>query len=253
MVNQPQSILKSIIDLLRDEGSTCHVHWEKVKLYDIGPQEFLSFARQDLEEDSEKGRVNAITNAKRAIECRVDEILTLSNLKGFSSRNRWGLPYKLRVLRTLGVVAPGVLTEYIASKRNLLEHAYVRPSPEETRHLADITELFLSATDKYVGKGYGSSATIGHRTQGKRQKINTRRDRSCDIGVENKLEFDLKNGTLRITTTNFNVETDYDRETGKIEEHRELDGEPDISDMTINDCDETDVRDLIKLIWEKAD
>ena len=49
MVNQSRIELRHIIDLIRKEGSDCYVSWRKVKLYDIDPWEFLSFARQDLE------------------------------------------------------------------------------------------------------------------------------------------------------------------------------------------------------------
>lgn len=115
MVNQPRFDISQVIDILKKDDSDCYVSREKVKLYDIDPREFQSFAKQDLEEDSERGRINVLSNAKRAIECRADEILTLSNLKSFSSQHRWGLPYKMLVLKTFGVSAPDVLSNYITS------------------------------------------------------------------------------------------------------------------------------------------
>jgi len=253
MVNDPELDLRRIIGDLKEESSTCYVRREKVKLYDVSPAEFLSFARQDLEEDSERGRINAIRNAKTAIECRADEILTFSNLKSFSSRSRWGLPYKLLVLRKLGLSAPDVLRDYITSKRNLIEHEYVRPSREETRHLADITELFLSATDKYVEEGYISSATITIRHEVERRKISARLDRGYGFDIEYKLNFDLKNGVLTVATQPFEWWTEYHKITGKIEEKRKPPGEPDVRNITISDCKEADVTELMKLIVDKAD
>lgn len=253
MVNETQSVLRVIIDELKKEGSTCNVHWEKVKLYDITPSEFLSFARQDLEEDSERGGINAIGNAKRSIGCRADEILTLSNLKSFSSRHKWGLPYKLLVLQKLGISAPDVLRDYITSKRNLIEHEYVRPSREETRHLAGITELFLSATDKYVEKGYVSSATITQRVEFERRKISARLDRGYGLVIEYKLNFELKNGVLTVATQAFEWGSVYHNITGKIEEKKKPAGEPSVSAIAISDCKESDITELMKLIWEKVD
>lgn len=253
MVNEPELYLRKIIGDLKEESSTCYVRREKVKLYDINPAEFLSFARQDLEEDSEKGRVNAIGNAKRAIGCRADEILTFSNLKSFSSHHRWALPYKLLVLRKLGISAPDMLRDYITSKRNIIEHEYVRPNREETRHLADITELFLSATDKYVEGGYISSATITQRYEVERRKISARLDRGCGFGIEYKLNFDLKNGVLTVATQAFEWGAEYHKITAGIEEKTKPAGEPDVSTIAISDCEESDVTELMKLIWEKED
>jgi hypothetical protein len=250
VVNQPELGLRDIIDILKEESSTCNVRWEKVKLYDISPLEFLSFAKQDLKEDSERGRINAIRNAKTAIECRADEILTLSNLKSFSSQYKWSLPYKLLVLRTLGIVAPDVLKEYVTSKRNRLEHEYVRLSPEETRHLTDITELFLSATDKYVEKGYISSAIITLRFKGNRQKISRTREKSIDYENEYKLEFDLRNGALTITGELYECDSEYTKTTLKVK--RKTEGERYVSNVKIANCKHTDVRDLMRLLWGKA-
>jgi len=48
VVHQPHLDLKHIIDVLQSENSDCYVSWQKVKLYDIDPWEFQSFAKQDL-------------------------------------------------------------------------------------------------------------------------------------------------------------------------------------------------------------
>ena len=60
---------------------------EVVRLYDTNPWEFLSYCRQDLNDDSERGRTNALSNAKRAIECRADEIIKILKLNLQTKRN----------------------------------------------------------------------------------------------------------------------------------------------------------------------
>ena len=262
MVNETQSVLGRIIDELKKEGSKCDVRWEKVKLYDISSSEFLSFAKQDLEEDSERGRINAIGNAKRAIECRADEILTLSNLKSFFSRTP--LYLKIQALNKLGVVAPPELMRYIASKRNLLEHEYVRPSREEARNLVGITELFLSATDKYVEKGYISSATLTTLTgEVPRQTISRKREMSIVFEELCKLEFDLKTGALTIRDQLFEIDMkvdkgrqidmEYYKSIQSIhKEARKLLGESELGTIVIGDCKGENVTELMKLLWGKA-
>ena len=63
MVNQPHLDLKHIVDALKSKDAFCEVEFQRTKLYEIGPWEFQSFARQDLEDDSERGRINALSNA----------------------------------------------------------------------------------------------------------------------------------------------------------------------------------------------
>jgi len=251
--NHPQLNLKLIIDALIAEDSTCDVRRKKVKLYDMDAWEFLSFARQDLEEESEKGRINALSNAKRAIGCRADEILILSNLKSFSSKHRWGLPYKMLVLKTFGVSAPDVLMSYIASKRNLLEHEYTRPKNlEETRYLADITELFLSATDKYIENGYIQLAVITRGEEGEWQKINKRVDKRINHEYRYVLKFDLQNEALAITHEQFEVIDEYDTKTALLRSKWEKISESNLNTVSIRDSKEGDVRELMKLLNTKG-
>ena len=252
-MNEPVLDLRHIIDVLREENSECYVSWQKVKLYDIGPWEFQSFARQDLEDDSERGRINALSNAKRAIECRVDELLTLFNFRPFSSLRRWGLPYKMQVIKTFGVSAPDVLTNYISSKRNLLEHEYTRSkSPEETRHLADITELFLSATDGHVEKGHISSATIHYtREKGEWQKSG-RVDTRTEYEDRYELSFDLKEEVLAFNYRRLELFSELDRRTAEIRSREKAILEQSDGAMAIRDFKEADVRDLMNALREKA-
>jgi len=54
VANEHHLGLKNVIDILNKEDSDCWVRWQKLKFYDITPWEFLSFAGQDLEENSER-------------------------------------------------------------------------------------------------------------------------------------------------------------------------------------------------------
>ncbi len=43
--------------------------------FDLDSRTFLNFAKNDLNDGTKRGRINAITNIKKAIECRMDELL----------------------------------------------------------------------------------------------------------------------------------------------------------------------------------
>lgn len=255
MVNQPHLDLKRVIDVLGKERTSCRSAWDNSKRYDISPREFLSFARQDLEEDSERGRINALTNVKRAIECRADELLVLLNCGYFSAKHRWGLPYKMQVLKTFGISAPDVLTEYIGSKRNLLEHQYVRPKEtEQIKYIADIAELFISATDRYIEDGHLYFVRITYiKEKGKRRKKSARVDTSIDYEDDYEITFDLENEVITITYRQLEVTNEHNRVTAEIKSWREKLVTETTATIAIGNCKQEDVRELTKLLRQRAD
>jgi uncharacterized protein YutE (UPF0331/DUF86 family) len=112
--------------------------------FDISPDEFIGFAKMDVVQGDKHGLVNAMSNAKRAIECQVD--VTLDSLVGLKLE-RHNLPHKLQLLQEMGVVAPGILKR-VNSLRNLLEHEYELPEKAKVEDAVDIAELFVAACSK---------------------------------------------------------------------------------------------------------
>ena len=54
-------------------GLDTNDYFESTKFpYDLGPKDYLDFARLDHKEKSHRGRINATANAKRAIDCEID-------------------------------------------------------------------------------------------------------------------------------------------------------------------------------------
>lgn len=109
--------------------------------FDISPDEFIGFAKMDIAQGDKHGLVNAMSNAKRAIECQAD--VTLDSLAGVELKRR-NLPHKLQLLQEMGVVAPRIL-ERVNSLRNLLEHEYELPEKAKAEEAVDIAELFVAA------------------------------------------------------------------------------------------------------------
>lgn len=164
MATESELTLKEVIDALKAEGCQCDLSWRKVKIYDIDAKKFLSFLKEDLKINSDRARVNALSNAKRCIQCRTDELLSLFNLESFAFGQPWKRPwsqrYKLMVLQKFGITAPDILSRRITSKRNILEHQYIIPDEKEIQDVEGIVELFLGASDPFVEQGYIVSATI---------------------------------------------------------------------------------------------
>lgn len=268
MAAERELSLKEVIDALKAEDCRCSLSWRKVKLYDVEAREFLSFAREDLGEDSEKGRINALSNAKRAIECRIDELLTLFNFRSFSSRYGWKLPYKMQVLQTFDVPAPNILRRLITSKRNLLEHEYVRPNQQEVQDIVEIAELFLKATDAHIERGYVVSARISADVVWQEDAPEIR----WGIVDRCELAFDFKKGAVRLTQNVFYFYPEAKEPREQSSEPRErvntlaiklsdealkpgsgrFESTKRLNRLAIRDCEMEEVRELMILLRERA-
>jgi hypothetical protein len=99
----------------------------------------------------------ALTSAKRAISCQIDEVL---ECLGYPWKRKQ-LREKLDLIARCGFAAPRILKR-VNDARNLLEHEYVHPTPETTEEALDIATLFVNATRRhfqmfmgefYVGNG----------------------------------------------------------------------------------------------------
>ncbi|MDP2959986.1 MAG: hypothetical protein Q8N71_01060, partial [candidate division Zixibacteria bacterium] len=116
--------------------------------FDINPEEFLDFAKHDIEDFEDKGTqalVNALSNSKRAIDCQVDKIFHCVGI------NPEGLnfPSKIEILQRIEMVAPRIIRKVI-QKRNYLEHEYTCPEKEEIEDFIDIADLFIEASKRIL-------------------------------------------------------------------------------------------------------
>ena len=120
--------------------------------FEITASQFRDFAIEDSKMNSIHNRVNALSNVKRAIECRIDELLYGVCLHIKSERENWNFPKKIQVLGDLGILAPPILTK-INRKRNQLEHQYVEPSRDDVEDALDVANLFIVYTDRFWIRG----------------------------------------------------------------------------------------------------
>ena len=111
----------------------------------VTPEDFLERAEGDFEIGGTAAVLNAITNAKRAIDCQVDTVLAVL---GFHP-NQISRAQKLQFLLDTGFVAPRILRQ-VNDARNLLEHEYRSPTPSVVEEALDIAALFVGATSRHL-------------------------------------------------------------------------------------------------------
>lgn len=114
---------------------------------DVSAEEYLEFARRDLERGGRGGLVNALGNAKRCFHYQTDRLLYRFGLRDATIRSTF--PPKIDLLRDLGMVS-GTLLRLFNRERNAMEHNYTSPTEEVVQGSTDLCELFLLATERYL-------------------------------------------------------------------------------------------------------
>ena len=135
-----------------DSENSIRVGWGSESIdtsFETMPCEFIKYAEIDLKSNMEHKYINALSNAKRALDCQADRFMKLFGFYEESQNKRWGFPAKVEMIQKFEIITPRVLSK-INKKRNLMEHQYIKPQQEQVEDFIDIVNLFLLSTDKYV-------------------------------------------------------------------------------------------------------
>jgi hypothetical protein len=146
--------VKALINRVESDGYAVAVFVSQ-QVFETDAWVFIDFARQDLLERSDRGNVNALSNAKRAVENRVDTLLYAYGLRAHAQSQRWGYPAKSGRLRQTGLFIPDAIYHMITSPRNDLEHEYKVPhSGVEVANTVDVAQMFLGISDAEISRGF---------------------------------------------------------------------------------------------------
>lgn len=106
----------------------------------VDPFEYLNFAKSDISTKDNRGVINALGNAKRAIHLAIDcffEILGLS--KVFKGAN---FSKKLDIIQKLEAFPTNIIYD-LNKERNYIEHEYKTVDVDKVINFVDIAEMFL--------------------------------------------------------------------------------------------------------------
>jgi hypothetical protein len=123
--------------------------------FELKSEDFMRFARRDLRDATEeRSLVNALSNIKRALDCRTASLLCFFGVYDRSKKEDWNFPQSTDFLLKVGVLAPNILKK-INKKRNELEHEFKKPTHEEVTDFLDVAQLFFAVTEQFLRKTYG--------------------------------------------------------------------------------------------------
>ncbi|MEV5207554.1 hypothetical protein AB0K35_08745 [Micromonospora sp. NPDC053740] len=130
---------------------------------EISAEQYLSFAHEDFKSGQERGLVNAMGNAKRALHLAIDTLLHNYGLLALNKRCDFG--QKLRLLDECGLISLSIFRK-LNVERNVMEHEYRVPSKETVSDAIDVCQLLLLAVERLCQE-VPLEGTVGVRESGK--------------------------------------------------------------------------------------
>lgn len=161
--------------------------------FETMPSEFISFAEQDLQANFGHKYINALSNAKRALDCQADRLLKLFGYYEEAQDKFWGFPKKIELIQRFDILAPRVLNK-INKTRNLMEHQYVKPNASQVEDFLDIVSLFIASTDRYTSN---SIIEVGYLNE-----------ENAEFKNYSEIDFTIEKGELKIKTHQFEPSKD---------------------------------------------
>lgn len=173
----------------------------------VTPNEFLEWAKEDLETNSMHSIGNGLGNIKKAIHCRIDEIIDNTHIrqcKGWDKRTDTNT--KLEALRILNIKYTAVVS-LLTDIRNKYEHLYKLPTYRQAQGHLDTAEMWLSLS--YENYSFHKIGIVNLKTNGfgvsggpdglKLEQCKIDKDSNLDYLWESKKEIhEIKNGKLTI-------------------------------------------------------
>ena len=116
----------------------------------ILPFEFLNWAKLDIKNNDRRGIANAITNTKRALHSRIDEILCKIRIPYSKDWNlKTSTELKLKMLSELNI-SVNAIVKILTERRNDLEHNYLLPRLDDVQLAVESAELWLEKSALYL-------------------------------------------------------------------------------------------------------
>ncbi|HDZ3733787.1 TPA: hypothetical protein RSW61_005479 [Vibrio harveyi] len=125
--------------------------------FQVMPFDYLSYAQKDMSEISPKGLINALSNAKRSIDCLIEVVLRSLSIDPnnieksaldfcahvLSEKEQDIKPMSLRLFCALGF-APSFMISEVRNLRNKVEHEFHIPEEFEVVRALEVSELLIN-------------------------------------------------------------------------------------------------------------
>lgn len=115
----------------------------------IHAEQFLAWAKQDIKGGGIRNAINALSNVKRALHARIDNVLWALRVQHSADwPDRPRVEDKFKVLKRVGISTTAIV-KVVTKRRNSVEHKYVAPYLDDVRSDVESSEMWLNESGKY--------------------------------------------------------------------------------------------------------
>ena len=115
--------------------------------YELYARDYLTFAEQELQVQSESGLINCIAHLKRAMDCQLSMCLYALGLLDVFNKRNLGIDKRLQFLQKCGIFSARTLSR-LNAKRNKMEHSYEVPKIQDLEAYFDLVVAFVSILER---------------------------------------------------------------------------------------------------------
>jgi len=141
-----ENLIKNFPKLEYDSSSGGGFDFPSFKLM---PFDYLKYAENELDKNTNESRINCISHLKRAIDCEIDVFLTITNLRSVFQKKNLKFDKKAELLRAMNIVSARSLSK-LNLVRNKLEHEYTIPDLSDIEVYFDLCSAFVSVVEGYI-------------------------------------------------------------------------------------------------------
>lgn len=108
----------------------------------VSAKKYLKFSLENIQKNNESGFLDSITNSKRAIIRRYDEILSDCLSLQPTSKPKFKI-----LTNELGIYIPGLIKDFVIDPRNIFEYEYGIPDNKTAQRAYEVARLFIDSTE----------------------------------------------------------------------------------------------------------
>ncbi|MCC5468356.1 hypothetical protein [Pelosinus baikalensis] len=132
---------KYFFELQHEGGGIC-----ELPVFDLYARDYLRFAEESLNKNSNYGLISCISNLKRAMDCQIDTFFYTINLYNSFQKRNLKFEKKLGLIEAIGLFGTRSLTK-LNQIRNKMEHKYEVPKIQEIELYFELVEALVRSME----------------------------------------------------------------------------------------------------------
>ena len=148
-INNIEDIIKLILITDNIETDTITESNITIPIYDISAEEFLNYAKNSITKETKEDIINAISNLKRALDCKMDQFFESLNIRKIFKKNNLKFEQKTKFLSDIELISTYSINK-LNQIRNKMEHEYKIQKINDLYTYYELVSNIIKTIDLYL-------------------------------------------------------------------------------------------------------